>query len=133
VTPAEPFSLRPLYNAIAEVIPLPGETDEDTGCIVILDDIASLEWIGISSKELIRFARALQGLSAQVPILAQPVIVENANALLANSVTPRSCFSTIHTKSIRPAIYCGISSNHVMCGSKSIRCLVDGVVLSVAK
>ncbi|EGN94901.1 hypothetical protein SERLA73DRAFT_114364 [Serpula lacrymans var. lacrymans S7.3] len=52
--------LRPIYDLLYPVVhPSDGEQSE---VLVILDDIATLEWIGVSPIELIRFSRALRAL-----------------------------------------------------------------------
>lgn len=67
-------ALRPILDIVGNALQIPGG-GFDAGAMVILDDITSLEWIGFSSLDLLRFSRALCALCRRVPIL-QYVIIE---------------------------------------------------------
>ncbi|KAK0192691.1 hypothetical protein F5146DRAFT_1041100 [Armillaria mellea] len=51
----EESGLRPIFNVVFEVLK---ECTPDS--LIILDDISMLEWIGVSTLEILRFCRALR-------------------------------------------------------------------------
>ena len=57
-------SLRKMYDHIRDALQLAKEGQVNT--LVILDDLATLEWIGVAVEELARFSRALCALCRQV-------------------------------------------------------------------
>jgi hypothetical protein len=64
-------SLRPIFDHVSAI--LDGEVDkahDGMHNLVILDDITSLQWIGLPLLELIRFTRALRALCLKVLDLA---------------------------------------------------------------
>ena len=62
-TPSK-VSLRKMYDHIRDALQLAKEGQVNT--LVILDDLATLEWIGVTVEELARFSRALCALCRQV-------------------------------------------------------------------
>ena len=58
-------SLRSLMDKLRETLDDLAR-DPDPHCLVILDDITTLEWVGISVLELSRFCRALCALCRKV-------------------------------------------------------------------
>jgi hypothetical protein len=67
------FQLRNLYDQIVAAL---GSTSEIVAeaipPMVILEDLAELEWIGIPSIEVIRFFRALRALCIKVRVFRSP-------------------------------------------------------------
>ena len=57
-------SLRKMYDHIRDALQLAKEGQVNT--LVILDDLATLEWIGVAVEELARFSRAVCALCRQV-------------------------------------------------------------------
>ncbi len=55
-------SLRSLYDAVRQKL----VEHSDQKVLVIVDDLSSMEWIGITVEEIARFTRALCALSRQV-------------------------------------------------------------------
>ena len=56
-------TLRPLFDLVQGALQ---KTDHGDAKLVILDDIATLEWIGFSLLDVSRFARALRGACLKV-------------------------------------------------------------------
>ena len=56
-------TLRPLFDLLQSAL---HKTDHGDAKLVILDDIATLEWIGFSLLDVSRFARALRGACLKV-------------------------------------------------------------------
>lgn len=61
-------SLRAVFDRVKEY--LPSEAENSSSNLLILDDISSLEWMGVSSSEVQRFARALRALCLKVSFLS---------------------------------------------------------------
>lgn len=60
-------TLRDLYSDVRAVL----ETfsgDPAKKALIIVDDLSSIEWIGLSTDEIARFARALRGLCRKVSL-----------------------------------------------------------------
>jgi hypothetical protein len=58
-------ALRPVFDVVAATLQLK-RSDKAAQTLVILDDITSLEWIGFSLIDIVRFSRALRALCLQV-------------------------------------------------------------------
>jgi hypothetical protein len=58
-----PLPLRPLFDLVQGAL---HKADHGDAKLVILDDIATLEWIGFSLLDVSRFARALWGACLKV-------------------------------------------------------------------
>jgi hypothetical protein len=56
--------MRPVYDVVRDAL---GKLQGGEKYMVILDDITSLEWIGCSPADLVRFSRALRSLCFKVP------------------------------------------------------------------
>jgi hypothetical protein len=57
-------ALRSVYEMTRDAL---GRLQGSADIMVILDDITSLEWTGVSLADLIRFSRALRSLCLKVP------------------------------------------------------------------
>ena len=67
--------LKSLYNQIRST--LQSQVGDGRKRLVILDDLAACEWMGISSQEIVRFSRALCALCRHVSAWPRLSIVYN--------------------------------------------------------
>ena len=58
-----PPTLRPVFDLVQDAL---HKADHGDGKLVILDDIATLKWVGFSLLDVSRFARALWGACLKV-------------------------------------------------------------------
>ncbi|KAJ7287017.1 hypothetical protein C8J57DRAFT_1707423 [Mycena rebaudengoi] len=79
-SPSEPV-LRPILDAVASALETNG-TEFDT--LVILDDLAALEWLGFSVLDITRFCRALRAtcIKANATLLVRQHVLASTSAEL---------------------------------------------------
>lgn len=63
-TATSPF--HALFEQIGSLFEKNENLSRDSGALVILDDVSSLEWMGYSTSDLCRFCRALRALCSKV-------------------------------------------------------------------